>query len=60
MRFRWPSWARRKASPWRRKMSATSRLTGMIAAGQGGGTTSIVSRSSGLSVCRIRPLETWV
>ena len=50
----------RYASPWRRKISATSSLADIGGTDQPGGTTSMFSRSSGLLVRRIRPFETLV
>jgi len=57
-RPRWPSWLRRNASPWWRKISATS-SAGRITVAQGGGVTSSRSRSSGLGVPRMVLLATW-
>ena len=51
--------SRRNASPWRRKMSATS-SAGRIAIAQCGGVTSSCSRSSGLGVARMVLVATWV
>src|SRR5262249_13628696 len=59
MRPRRPARACRKASPWRRKISATSRARAMAPA-QPGGTTSKRSRSSGLGVLLIVLVATWV
>src|SRR5438128_6196733 len=56
---RWPACACRNASPWRRKISATSRA-GAMAPAQPGGTTSKRSRSSGLGVLLIVLVATRV
>lgn len=58
-RPRCPARACRNASPWRRKISATSR-TGAIRSAQPGGTTSRRSRSSGLGVLLMVFVATWV
>src|SRR6266404_6372604 len=59
VRPRWPACAWRNASPWRRKISATS-SAGMTADVQVGAAPSILSRSKGLAVLPIVVLATWV